>query len=63
MLLSNCAKGCGWGAPVQDQTIVIGGDNRFVNGDTLVDGLQTARVFDFDAGQITFAKNLSTPRW
>ena len=50
-------------ACLQDQSIIIGGDNRFLNGSTLVNGLQTAREFDFDLQEITFAQNVSTPRW
>ena len=52
-----------WLLKWQEQTIVIGGDNRFLNGSTLVNGLQTTRRFDFQLQQIVFAQNLSTPRW
>ncbi|KAK9812389.1 hypothetical protein WJX73_007024 [Symbiochloris irregularis] len=47
----------------EDRTIIIGGDNKYLNGSTLVNGLQTVREYDFDAENITFAQNLSSPRW
>ena len=42
---------------------MIGGDNRNLNGTTLVNGLQTARIFDFDKDEIIFAQNISSARW
>lgn len=48
---------------LQEQTIIIGGDNRALNGTSLVNGLQTAREFDFDSEEIVFAQNVSSPRW
>lgn len=48
---------------LQNKTIIVGGDNRYLNYTTLVDGLSTIREFDFEEGAITFAQNISTPRW
>ena len=48
---------------VQGTSIIVGGDNRYLNYTTLVDGLSTVREFDFVQGAITFSQNLSSPRW
>ena len=35
---------------MQGKTIIVGGDNRYLNYTTLVDGLSTVREFDFEEG-------------
>ena len=41
----------------------MGGDDRFLNYSTLVNGLSTIREFDFGKGEIVYAQNISSPRW
>ena len=48
---------------MQGTTIIVGGDDRFLNYTTLVNGLSTVREFDFGKGEIVYARNISSPRW
>ena len=41
----------------------MGGDNRYLNYSTLVNGLSTVREFDFTQGEVVYAQNISSPRW